>query len=153
MWTSKDRTLLDAVLDQMIPASADGRVPAAGRLGTGEFILRIAASEPTTSVLIRQGLDHLAKLTEASGLDFTVLDAASRRDLLLKLEVEKAEAFQAILRHAYMGYYSRPDIRLLFGLSAQPTQPFGYEVPLESPELLAGLTADVVARGQCYRKC
>ena len=86
-----------------------------------------------------------------AGDPFEALPPKTRRDLVAQLESSAPEAFQALLRQTYMGYYSRPDVRVLFGLSDQPTQPNGYDVPSESPELMAELTAPVVARGKCYR--
>ena len=52
-----------------------------------------------------------------------------------------------------MGYYSRPDIRTLFGPSSNPVHPDGYDVSRESPELMAELTEPVRRRGSLYRAC
>ena len=93
----------------------------------------------------------VAELVKAAGGPFEALAPENRRDLVAELESTAPEAFQALLRQTYMGYYSRPDVRVLFGLSDQPTQPNGYDMPSESPEFMAELTAPVVARGRCYR--
>ena len=37
-WSETEGTLLHGILDQLIPASADGKVPSAGSLGVAEFL-------------------------------------------------------------------------------------------------------------------
>ena len=50
-----------------------------------------------------------------------------------------------LLRHTYMGYYSRPDVRPHFGLSDRPTQPDGYVLAEDDPDRARG-DADPGAR-------
>lgn len=38
LWNEGERKLVDGMLDQIIPASADGRVPSAGSLGVADFL-------------------------------------------------------------------------------------------------------------------
>ncbi len=133
--------VIDALLDQIIPASADGKVPGAGQLGVAGFVLRTAGDDPA----LHQMLDRAQALTEAGN----PLDAA----LVQRLEADFPQAFTTLQRLTYMGYYSRADVRPLFGLSALPVHPKGYDVPEESPELLEALTAPVKARGGIFRDC
>jgi hypothetical protein len=135
------RRVIDALLDQIIPASADGKVPAAGRLGVADFVLKNGGDDPA----LHQIIDRAQELT----LEGNPMDAA----LVQRLEAEHPQAFATLQRLTYMGYYSRADIRPLFGLSALPVHPRGYDVPLESPELLEALVAPVKARGGLFRDC
>lgn len=140
-WSEAERALLDAILDRVIPPNPARDVPAAGGLGVAEFLGRKAASDPDFAARIR------ALLAKVSGPADTVT-----ADTVDHLQAALPEAFDLLLRWTYMGYYSRPDIRPLVGLSPLPTQPRGYDVPPESPEEMAALVGPVKARGRCYRK-
>jgi len=138
------RELLDAILDQIIPASADGRMPAAGTLGVAEFIEKKLIEDNELGDLIREGLAKVVELVDDHGGH---VDA----NLVNQLEKEEPAFFEALLRQAYMGYYSRGDIRALLGLSPKPVHPDGYEVPEQDLNEIAALTAPVRQRGRCYR--
>lgn len=138
------RRLLDALLDQIIPAGVDGRIPAAGDLGVADFIGDRATDDAELGELLRQGLAFAATLVDA---DRNGLDADSVR----RLEQEAPAAFEALLRLTYMGYYSRGDIRALLGLSPKPVHPDGYDVPPQDLDDIAALTEPVRKRGRCYR--
>ena len=150
-WNQAERRLLNGLLDEIVPASTDGRVPAAGRLGVADFLARRASDEPALAASLRTVLTRAATLVEARGASFEALDAAGRIAIVEALERAEPGAFAALLQCAYMGYYSRPDVRPFFGLSDRPTQPEGYAVPDDDPDKLASLLAPVRARGRCYR--
>ena len=150
-WSEDQGRLLTGLLDVIVPASADGRVPAAGALGIVDFLVSKASADPALAVSLREVLSHAAALAEARGANFDDLDAAGRIAVVEALEQEAADAFTALLWHTYMGYYSRADIRPHFGLSDRPTQPEGYELPEDDPDELADMLAPVRARGRCYR--
>ena len=150
-WSEAEGRLLDALLDEIVPASADGRVPSAGVLGVTEYLAERAADHPALAATIRKALAHAAKLADARGARFDALDAAGRVAVVEALERDAPEAFVTLLRHTYMGYYSRADVRPHFGLSPKPTQPDGYTVPDDDPDEMAALLAPVRARGRCYR--
>ncbi|MDE0390536.1 MAG: gluconate 2-dehydrogenase subunit 3 family protein [Rhodospirillales bacterium] len=151
IWSEAEARLLNALLDEIVPASADGRVPAAGALGVAEHLASSAEDDPALAALFREGLAHAARLAEERGAAFEALDAAKRIGVLEALEREAPEVFTALLRHTYMGYYSRADVRPHFGLSDRPTQPEGYELPEDDPDELADMLAPVRARSRCYR--
>ena len=150
-WSEDQGQLLTGLLDEIVPASADGQVPAAGALGIADFLVSKASADPALAVSLREVLSHAAALAEARGANFDDLDAAGRMAVVEALEQEAADAFTALLWHTYMGYYSRADIRPHFGLSDRPTQPEGYELPEDDPDELADMLAPVRARGRCYR--
>ncbi len=150
-WNEAERRLLNGLLDEIVPASADGRVPAAGTLGVVDFLASKAADDPALAALLRTVLKRAAALAESRGASFEALDAAGRIAVVEALERAEPDAFTALLQSAYMGYYSRPDVRPHFGLSDRPTQPDGYELPDDDPDELADLLAPVRARGRCYR--
>ena len=150
-WSEAEGRLLAGLLDEIVPASADGRIPAAGALGVADFMAQKAAADPALAASLRQALAHAKTLAEARGARFAALDAAGRVAVVAALERAVPDAFAALLRHTYMGYYSRPDVRPHFGLSDRPTQPDGYDVPDDDPDELADMLAPVRARGRHYR--
>ena len=150
-WSEDQGHLLTGLLDVIVPASADGRVPAAGALGIADFLVSKALADPPLAASLREVLSHAAALAEARGANFDDLDAAGRIAVVEALEQETADAFTALLWHTYMGYYSRADVRPHFGLSDRPTQPEGYELPEDDPDELADMLAPVRARGRRYR--
>ena len=150
-WSETEGRLLSALLDEIVPTSADGRVPAAGALGVTAFLAERAADDPELAAVLRTLLTRAEVLAASRGARFRALDAAGRVALVEALEREVPEAFIALLWHTYMGYYSRADVRPHFGLSDRPTQPDGYELPEDDPDELAEMLAPVRARGRCYR--
>lgn len=147
-WSDAERQMLDGILDRLIPGSADGRVPAAGTLGVADFLDATVAKDAGLAKLFRQGLSRASKLAAEIG---DRRDASAFETITELLERHEPGFFVALLRQTYMGYYSRADVRPLFGLSLRPTQPDGYSVPPEAAEDIAALVAPVTARGPCYR--
>ena len=150
-WSEPEGRLLAAILDEIVPASADGRVPAAGALGIAEFLASRASDDPELATLLRTLLTQVEALGASHGSRFEAMDAPVRIAIVEALEREAPDAFTALLWHTYMGYYSRADVRPHFGLSPRPTQPEGYELPEDDPDELADMLAPVRARGRCYR--
>ena len=147
MWTDGERALLTLILDELIPSSADGRVPGAGALGVADGLLTVAPREPDPRSAISA---VLADVAARSG-DFAALDRPARVVVLRAAEAALGAEFARLVRLAYMGYYSQPETRPLFGVGAHPVHPTGYAVAPESAETLDQLTAPVRARGPLYR--
>lgn len=127
-------------LDLIIPANSEKAIPAAGELGIAEFVLEKSRLDSELVEMITDMLSH----TQTSDDDVSP-------DTLRRFESKYPIGFNTLIRLTYMGYYSRADTRPLFGVSAGPVHPNGYEVPRETSELMDELTAPVRARGQIYR--
>ena len=153
LWNGDERKLVDGVLNQIIPASADGRIPSAGSLGVADFLADRIGADPGLKELFQQGLTRAKALLDAAGSELDGLDADGRLEIVRQLEQTEPAFFEALLRHTYMGYYSKASVRPHFGLSASPTQPDGYDVPPEDPDEMAALVEPVKKRGRCYRAC
>ena len=148
-WSESEREILRLVLDALIPPSADGRIPSGG---LPEVVAFLAAAEryadaPVASV--RRLLDCLRK---QGGEEFAALSDGERVAALERVEAAAGEDFTTLTRLAYMGYYSRADVRRALGLNAAPAHPGGYEVAPDGEERLAELTAPVRERGRAYRE-
>ncbi|MDE0111459.1 MAG: gluconate 2-dehydrogenase subunit 3 family protein [Albidovulum sp.] len=147
MVTGEKRQLLDLILDELVPPSADGRIPGAGEAGVAEFL-------PSSESYVPKPLDAVNSVlssVSAKSADFSALDRTERVSVLKAVEADKPESFETLVRLTYMGYYSQPGIRPLFGVGAHPVHPEGYAVERESDELLAELTKSVRSRGSNYR--
>ncbi len=148
VWNDRQRALLNAILDQIIPANAARGVPSAGSLDLADRL-----GETADASLLHIGLARAEALADAMGGSFDRLDDAGRVAVVRELERTEPAFFGALLRHTYMAYYSRPDIRALFGPSADPVHPDGYDVSPEAPDHMAELTEPVRWRGPLYRAC
>ena len=137
------RKLLRSLLDELIPESTDGLMPAAGALGVANFICDRVEADAELELLFRDGLAKAASLADTGG----GVDAA----VVGNLEKDEPAFFEALLRQTYMGYYSRGDIRALLGLSPKPVHPDGYDVPEQDLDEIETLSAPVRRRGRCYR--
>ena len=152
-WSADEKALLSGLLDEIIPASDDGRIPSAGSLRVADFIAAKAREIPDLADLLKRGLRTARILLETKGDTFEVLNPADRLALVKILERREPDFFSALIRYTYMGYYTDPTVPPHFGLSAKPPHPYGYEVPDESPEELTALVEPVKKRGRCYQKC
>ena len=138
-WRADEKALLDGLLDEIIPASEDGRIPSAGSLRLADFIANKAREAPGLADLLKRGLRPAQALLEPKGDTFEALSPAGRLALAKNLECWESEFFTALTRYTYMGYYTEPSVPPHFGLSSKPPHPHGYEVPDESPEELNAL--------------
>jgi hypothetical protein len=152
-WSADEKALLNGLLDEIIPASDDGRIPSAGSLGVEDFIANKAREVPGLAALLKRGLRTAQALLEPKGDTFEALPPADRLALAKILERREPDFFTALTRYTYMGYYTDPTVPPHFGLSTKPPHPYGYEVPDESPEELTALVEPVKKLGRCYQKC
>jgi hypothetical protein len=148
MFETKDCNLLEGVLNELIPASADGQIPGGGDVGLVTSFLPVASRYDSDPDRVVQTV--LAAIRVLAP-DFLALPRESRLATLKAVEAQEFEAFARLVRLAYIGYYSRAELRPLFGVSARPVHPLGYNVPREDPDLIQSLTAPVRARGRTYR--
>ncbi|MCR9137507.1 MAG: gluconate 2-dehydrogenase subunit 3 family protein [Alphaproteobacteria bacterium] len=152
-WNGAELKVLTSLLEQIIPANPDRNIPSAGTAETLSYLSDIAATDGSFQQAARRGLARAADLAANAGGELDQLDADQRVALVRQLETIEPAFFETLLRHTYMGYYSRPEIRALFGLSAKPTQPEGYSVAAESIEFMSEMTEPVVRRGRIFRPC
>ena len=133
------RDLLALVLDTLVPAG-DG-FPA-GSVALDHVLAMAAASADVASVLERA----LQAIGDAAGV-FAQLGADDRERALARVEETRPAVFDALVRHAYDGYYSHPAVLERLGLEPGPVQPRGHRIETaELPDL-----GRVVARGPLYR--
>ena len=131
-------SLLIAVLDTLVPAGEG--FPESGALAL-EHVLAIADASVPTGALLSRALDAI----DAS---FERLSVAEREDVLRRVEDRDPQAFEALVRHAYDGFYSHPATIARLGLEPGPVQPRGHRI---EPAALPDLTR-VAGRGPIVRR-
>jgi hypothetical protein len=140
------RELLIAVLDTLVPAGE--AFPESGALAL-DHVLAIAGASAETGSLLARALDAIetaSRGAEAGG--FAGLHADRREDLLRGVERSHPEAFDALVRHTYDGFYRHPATIARLGLEPGPVQPRGHRIePAALPDL-----ARVAARGPIFRR-
>jgi hypothetical protein len=137
-----ERALLIPILDALVPPSGD--FPGAGTVAL-DHILAAAAASPDLDALLCRAL-HATR--EAAGANpFASMSEDDRETVLLRVEQSQPDAFAALVRHTYFGYYGHPTVITALGLDPTPVQPRGHQPdPLEPPDL-----ARVTERGPIYR--
>lgn len=149
-FTDDQQRVLAHVLDDLVPASADGRLPAAGALGVGAYLDRSLAALPELKAMIAEGLTALGALArrrDPRGLDGL---AAAARTAVLAEHAGSEHSFPPILiLHAFAGYYQDPRVLALLGLPPRAPHPQGYEMGADDLSLLE----PVRRRGKVYREC
>lgn len=143
--TEEQRRMLARVLDDILPPSADGRLPGAGQVGLAAYIEETLRRLPDLRPLIVQGLTELAEqVRRRHGCDFAELPGEERLQMLK----EQGFAFPLTL-HAYAGYYQSPVVVEALGLPARPPHPQGYVMEPHDLTLLE----PVRRRPPLYRGC
>jgi hypothetical protein len=130
--------LLDQILDTLIPASPDGRMPAAGALGLADVV---RAETAGARDVVAAGLSAL----EERG--FGELDAEGRIAALREIEADQPEFVRTLLVPTCIAYYRHPDVLEGLGMEPRPPHPKGFE--LEAGDLAA--LDRVRRRGPIYR--
>jgi hypothetical protein len=120
-FSADEERLLVGLLDAIIPASGDGRLPGAGQLDLVEQIARTIRETPMLRPVVEYGLSALAEL------------AAKRADGDLRAVLEEFAAgdqffMPAFLFLVYSTYYQNPRVLQALGLEARPPHPKGHEM-------------------------
>jgi hypothetical protein len=149
-FSAAEERMLAHLLDVVIPASPDGRLPAAGALGLTAHIARAVARTPMLRPVVDHGLSTLAELARRRHPDGWEALSADERSAVLE-EFTAADQFflPAFLFLAYSGYYADPRVLEALGLEARPPHPEGYAMEPDDLSLLE----PVRRRGAIYRDC
>jgi gluconate 2-dehydrogenase subunit 3-like protein len=140
------RDLLVSVLDTLIPA--DEGFPESGAVALDHVLAMAAGSADVGSLLLRalEAVEAATPPGDARG--FAGRGAAQREDLLRGVERSHPEAFEALVRHTYDGFYSHPATITRLGLEPGPVQPRGHRIETSPlPDL-----GRVAARGPIFRR-
>jgi hypothetical protein len=143
--TSAQRATLDAVLDLIVPPSADGRMPGAAEVGVPAWLV---AEAPDALPRLCEELDELdrrARERFASG--FAVLAADQRQSLVDAIRSKDPSFMSRLALETVTCYYLHDRVVEGLGMELRPPAPKGYQVVKGDLSLLA----PVRARGKIWR--
>ena len=141
--TPEQRATLSCVLDEIVPPSADGRLPGAGALGMAGAVEGFLQRTPGA-------VSGLARALEALGAEgFGALAGAQRTKALHDFEAKTPGLLPSLIAPTYVCYYQEPRVWVALGLEPRPPHPKGHV--LEPGDL--SLLEAVRRRGKIYRDC
>lgn len=140
----QERTLA-SVLNEIVPPSANGRLPGAGEIGLASYIKGALPKVPELWSMVVQGLTDVDETAKARhSRRFADLSGPEKVALL------NEQAFVLALSvHAYAGYYQHARVVEALGLEARPPHPKGYQMEPNDLTLLD----PVRRRPKLYREC
>jgi hypothetical protein len=143
--TSQQNETLSVLLNMILPASTDGRMPGAG--GMDALIGQIAKARATLPALVEclDKLDHEA--VTQYGAPFAAVDEVKHVSLLDQMRSRDPGALQQLALATVTCYYQQDRVLEGLGMEARPPFPTGYRV--EQGDL--SLLKPVIARGKIYR--
>ena len=136
--TADQSTTLSALLDTILPASADGRMPSAAEL---DFYGYLSGDGAEFAPVLPGILDRL----DSGFADLPLADRVTAVEAFAKND---PQAFDNLLFRVYACYYQDDRVRTLIGSEPGPPFPRGNTIPAGD---LSGL-ADVVKRSPGYRR-
>ncbi len=139
------RFALVAVLDEVLPASADGRMPAASEVELASVVEGLLGAGAPASDAIVVGLSALDQAAASRG-GFAALAGPERIAALRALPQDGW--FSMLLLCAYGSYYQHPRVVEALGLDPAPPFPRGHQVPPPDSSLLD----HVRGRARMYRE-
>jgi hypothetical protein len=143
--SDEERATLRALLGMFVPASADGRMPAAGDLP--QLVEQLAASVASVPAL-RAAVDAVqAEALARFGSAFAVLDDASRSLVLDRVGERDGTALRHLALETVTAYYQQDLVLERLGLEARPPFPKGFQIISGDLSLLG----PVRARGRIWR--
>ena len=115
-------------MDRLIPAVDD--LPAAGQMGLGPEVERIAGEVPRYANALESVLGALATdlLSRATG-GFRALSPDDQDDAIRVIERNIPNGFGTFLEIVYLAYYLQPAVHRRIGWVGRPPQPEGFELP------------------------
>jgi len=128
---------LGAVLDTLVPPSADGRLPGAGALGIADAIEEKLREQPDLRPAVLGGLEDLDALARRGGAaGFADVPASERAELLSRVSAEAPAFLPGLIFHTYLAYYQQAPVLEGLGVPPRPPHPEGYAVAALDESLL-----------------
>lgn len=147
-FTPEQREALAAVLDSIIPPSADGRMPGAGEVGVAAYVDAALRGMPELRAMFAESLAALESLArERRGRPLAELTSTEKAEVVAELAAGEHALPPVVMIHGFAGYYQQPRVLEALGLEARPPHPAGY--PLENGDL--ELLEPVRRRGVRFR--
>ena len=136
-FSAEQEQVIAALIDAIVPPSADGRLPGAGELDLVAHVERSARQNPMLGPVLEYGLSAIAELAKTRSP--SGLQGLSREDWTAVLaEFTAADEFfqPAFLFLVYGGYYQHERVVRVLGLEPRAPHPKGYEMGADDWSLL-----------------
>lgn len=147
-FTEEQRAALGAVLDEIVPPSADGARPGAGEIGLVAQVERGLGEMAALVPMVQHALAQLDEIARRSGAaSFAGAARAERGALLAELVAAQPGFLGPLVFHTYVNYYQQPAVLSAIGLEPRPPHPKGHA--LEPGDF--GLLDAVRRRGPIWR--
>ena len=144
-----ERAALAVLLDSIVPAGEDGRMPSAGALGIESDIEAALDQMPGLKAMIEQSLAALHRMASARDpRGLAALSADARAELVHELESGEHAFPPVLVLKTYAAYYGHPRVLELLGMEPRAPHPKGYAMKANDLELLE----PVRRRAPMYRK-
>jgi len=133
----EDELTLASVLDEIVPPSAERKLPGAGEIGLVRAVVDAAKQNPALAPIVLQGLAALDELArDRRGHGFRALRPEERTALFRELAAKEEGFVQSLIFPLYIAYYQHPRVLEALGMEARPPHPKGYEIEPFDPSLL-----------------
>lgn len=143
--TDVQHAILDAVLNLIVPPSADGRMPGAAEVGVPAYLF---AEAPDALPVLREELAELERRARARfARGFAALEERERQTLVEELRAQQPSFMSRLAMETLACYYQHDRVLEGLGLEARPPYPKGHQVVQGDLSLLE----PVRARGKIYR--
>jgi hypothetical protein len=129
---------LNCLLDEVVPPSAERRLPGAGGLGLASPLAASLERAPDALQLVLRGiaaLDERARSRGATG--FAAIPGRQRLPLIEEVEGDVPGLMATLAFCVYPLYYKAPQVLEGLGLEGRPPFPEGYELEPFDEELVA----------------
>jgi hypothetical protein len=148
-FTTDEHATLVALLDILVPPSADGHLPGAGSLHLTGRMLRAIHGMPMLRPVVEYGLSAIADLARTRNAEsFAALSPGERKELFTAFAADDQFFLPALLFLVYSSYYQSGEVLAALGLEARAPHPNGHAMEAED---LTALLEPVRRRGRIWR--
>ncbi|HIF73222.1 MAG TPA: hypothetical protein EYQ61_11800 [Dehalococcoidia bacterium] len=121
-YTHIDQTLLNSILDRLLPAIDE--LASAGQMNLSDEIVRLAAQQARFNALFTAAMNSFSERHPS----FDSLDSEQQDDAIRSFEANNAELFDVLLSISYIVYYKDSRVHERIGWSGKSPQPDGNEM-------------------------
>ncbi|MBY0279935.1 gluconate 2-dehydrogenase subunit 3 family protein [Candidatus Binatia bacterium] len=141
-FSTHERDTLAAVLDQVIPPSADGRLPGAGFLAHGARFDAVIRLLPGLDLGLAGGIAACDEHARRRGVtDYRALSDADRLAVLNEVAAADPGFVPSLMFLAYSTYYVEDRVIAALDLEPRPPHPQGYAMAANDLTLLEPVRA------------
>jgi hypothetical protein len=136
-FSAEHEQVMAALIDAILPAGDDGRMPGGAALDLVTHVERSARQSPMLRPVIEYGLSSVAEIAaKRNPAGATGLTRADWAEVLREFTAADQFFLPAFLFLVYGGYYQHPRVVTALGLEPRAPHPKGYEMGQDDWSLL-----------------